>query len=195
MSEQYIGEIRIFPITFAPQDWLDCNGQYVPIAQYQELFTVIGSTYGSLQQNGTYFALPNLSGRAPVGMGQGPGLLINYQLGSNVGASSLTISLGELAAHNHLFNVKDATNPGDLVSQPSTTTWFDRPTTHNSSTGKYTIQPAYTSSPVDSTMDSRTIQAQIGATTELAHENRQPYQVFRFCIATNGVYPVRAEDL
>jgi microcystin-dependent protein len=72
MSDALIGEIRMFAGDFAPQGWAFCAGQLLDIASNQALFSLIGTTYGG---NGTVsFALPDLRGRAPVGMGQGPGL-------------------------------------------------------------------------------------------------------------------------
>jgi microcystin-dependent protein len=72
MSNPYLGEIRIFGGNFAPTNWALCGGQLVMIAQYSNLFSLIGTTYGG---NGTQtFALPNLQSRGPIGTGSGPGL-------------------------------------------------------------------------------------------------------------------------
>ena len=60
--EGFIGEIRIFAGNFAPNWWAFCNGQILPIAQYQALFSLIGNAYGG--DGRTTFALPNLP--APV---------------------------------------------------------------------------------------------------------------------------------
>ena len=46
MSTPYIGEIRIFAGNFAPVGWLLCQGQLLPISQYDVLFNLIGTTYG-----------------------------------------------------------------------------------------------------------------------------------------------------
>jgi hypothetical protein len=65
-----IGEIRIMAFTYAPMGWAFCNGATLPIAQYQALYAVIGTTYG--EDGRTNFMLPNLQGRAPIGSGNGP---------------------------------------------------------------------------------------------------------------------------
>ena len=71
-SEPYIGQISIYAFNFAPRGWMPCDGRLLPIAQYQALFALIGTTYGG---NGvTTFALPDLRGRIVVGPGNGPGL-------------------------------------------------------------------------------------------------------------------------
>jgi microcystin-dependent protein len=68
MYEGTIGEIRIFAGNFAPKDWLFCNGQLLPVSQNTALFSVIGNYYGG--DGRTNFALPDLRGRAIVGVGQ-----------------------------------------------------------------------------------------------------------------------------
>lgn len=58
MSDQFVAEIRIFPMPFAPYGWQLCNGQILAISQFAALFSLIGVSYGG---NGTNnFGLPNL---------------------------------------------------------------------------------------------------------------------------------------
>ena len=66
----YLGQIKIFAFSFAPQGWAFCQGQLLAVSRNTALFTILGNTYGG---NGTTnFALPNLQG-IPVGAGQAPG--------------------------------------------------------------------------------------------------------------------------
>lgn len=67
-----LGSIMLFAGNFAPKGWMFCNGQLLPIAQNSALFSILGTTYGG--DGRVTFALPNLCGRAPVGIGQAPGL-------------------------------------------------------------------------------------------------------------------------
>jgi microcystin-dependent protein len=92
----YIGEVLPFAGTVAPGGWQFCDGQSLPINQYLLLFSVIGTTYGGTGV-GT-FSLPDLRGRAPVGVGQGPGLP-NVTLGQVLGAETTTLSLGQIPSH------------------------------------------------------------------------------------------------
>ncbi len=69
MSNPYIGEIRMFAGTFAPAGWALCDGQSMPIADNDALFTLIGTTYGGDGQE--TFNLPNLQSRVPMHMGNG----------------------------------------------------------------------------------------------------------------------------
>jgi microcystin-dependent protein len=86
MSEPFIGEIKIFPYSFAPKGWAYCDGQIMQISQNQALYSLLGTTYGG---NGTStFALPNLQGRVPIGAGTGPGLS-SRPLGQSSGSNSV----------------------------------------------------------------------------------------------------------
>ncbi|MQY30934.1 phage tail protein [Nocardia aurantia] len=56
--EPFLGQISVFPYSFAPQGWAWCEGQVLPVAQNQALFSLLGSQFGG---DGTKtFVLPNL---------------------------------------------------------------------------------------------------------------------------------------
>jgi microcystin-dependent protein len=56
--EGTLGEIRIFAGNYAPENWLFCQGQILPINPNQALYSILGTTYGG---NGTQtFGLPTL---------------------------------------------------------------------------------------------------------------------------------------
>ena len=93
MAQPYVGEIRMFGGNFAPAGWMFCEGQLLPISENETLFNLIGTTYGGDGQE--TFALPNLSGRLPVHMGQGPGLQ-NYQMGELYGTESVTLTTSQI---------------------------------------------------------------------------------------------------
>ena len=42
--DAFIGEIRLFPYNFVPQDWAICDGTALNIQQNPALFSVIGGT-------------------------------------------------------------------------------------------------------------------------------------------------------
>jgi len=64
MSNPYVGEIRLFAGNFAPQGWFFCQGQTLPISEYDVLFNLIGITYGGDGQQTFTRAAPSTSGRA-----------------------------------------------------------------------------------------------------------------------------------
>jgi microcystin-dependent protein len=60
-----LGSIQIFGFNFPLQGFAACQGQILPIAQNQQLFSLLGPTYGG---NGTTtFALPKLAPLGPSG--------------------------------------------------------------------------------------------------------------------------------
>src|SRR3954451_13550324 len=119
MSEPYIGEIRLFAGNFAPLNWSFCDGSLRAIAQYDALFNLIGTTYGGDGQE--TFALPDLRGRIPIHVGQGPGISQNYQLGEQAGVETVTITAQTTPIHTHTLvgSTANATDPnpaGNILS-------------------------------------------------------------------------------
>ena len=62
---QFLGQIELFAFNFTPQGWALCNGQLLPIASFQALFQLIGTTYGG--DGKTTFAVPNIPPLVPNG--------------------------------------------------------------------------------------------------------------------------------
>ncbi len=96
MAQPYVGEIRLFGGNFAPSGWAFCDGDLLPIATFDTLFNLIGTTYGGDGQ--TTFALPDLRGRAAIGRGQGPGTS-SYVIGEAGGAETITLTTQQLPVH------------------------------------------------------------------------------------------------
>ncbi|MEM7158473.1 MAG: tail fiber protein [Myxococcota bacterium] len=64
-------KIRAFAFGFAPRGTISCQGQSLKVADHNQLFGLIGHTYGG---EGEEFALPNLDNRSPIGFeGSKPG--------------------------------------------------------------------------------------------------------------------------
>jgi microcystin-dependent protein len=60
MSVPFVGETRTFAFGFAPQGWMPCQGQLLPISENETLFMLLGTTFGG---DGTEtFALPKANG-------------------------------------------------------------------------------------------------------------------------------------
>jgi microcystin-dependent protein len=59
------GSIIAYAGSAAPTAWLLCNGSSILRASYPNLFTAIGTTYGSA--DGSHFTLPDLTGRIIAG--------------------------------------------------------------------------------------------------------------------------------
>src|SRR5579871_154857 len=101
MADCYVGEIRMFGAPWAPQGWQLCDGTLLSIAQYPELFQLIGTTYGGDGQ--VMFGVPDLRGRLPVSQGQGTGLP-PFMLGQVGGTETVALTGQQLPAHGHPFN-------------------------------------------------------------------------------------------
>lgn len=97
-SEPTIGEIAMFGANWAPQNWALCQGQLLPISNYQALFSIIGTYYGG--DGVTTFALPNLSSRTPRGQGQGGGLS-QVTVGEAAGTEQVSLTSANLPSHAH----------------------------------------------------------------------------------------------
>jgi microcystin-dependent protein len=172
MSEAYVGEIRMFAGNYAPYDWALCDGRTLRIADYQTLFSVIGTTYGG--DGYSTFALPDLRGRAPVHQGQGPGLS-SRTLGQGGGVEQVTVSDAQMAAHNHSLAV--AEGPGDSIN-PAGNVWAqsDALIYADASDGT-TMAPGSLSNST--------------AGEYQPHDNMMPFLCMNFIIALEGIYPSR----
>lgn len=167
----FIGEIMLFAGNFAPNGWAPCNGQILPIAQNQALFSILGTTYGGNGQ--TTYALPDLRDRVPIHFGQGPGLSART-LGERSGESSHTITLPEMPAHSHAVRASSALA---TTASPAGAYPARNPASY----------PQYATGP-NTAMSSAAI---AGVGGGQAHNNLQPSLALIFCIALNGYFPSR----
>jgi microcystin-dependent protein len=55
----YVGQITLFPTSYAPEGWALCQGQLLSVQQYTSLFVVIGTKFGG--DGMTNFKLPKMN--------------------------------------------------------------------------------------------------------------------------------------
>jgi microcystin-dependent protein len=107
----FLGEIRMFSGDFAPVGWAICDGQLLPIVNYDPLFQLIGTTYGGDGQD--TFAVPDLRSRAPVHVG------LMTALGQTGGQEMVTLQPSQIPGHSHTLLASsapgDSTNPSGRV--------------------------------------------------------------------------------
>ncbi len=175
MTDQYIGEIRLFAGNFPPTGWALCNGQILSISLNTALFSILGTTYGG--DGRTNFALPNLQGSAPLAAGQGAGLSLR-SLGEAGGGPTVTLLASEMPAHTHAAQA--FAGPGGAT--PTGSAWAE-------ATDRGIVQYA-PSVPADNVAMSPTALAPSGG--NLPHNNLPPYLGLTFIIALQGIYPPRA---
>lgn len=176
-----IGEVRLFSGTYAPVNWALCQGQTLYIADYPDLFSIIGTTYGG---NGrTKFRVPDLKGRAAVGQGGGLGLS-NYSLGQKGGAETVTLSLNQLARHTHLVNANSATDSGSSNNPANNFPAVGMASGTGPAAQVINKNWAATS---NTQMNAQMVSYDGGE--GLAHENRQPSSVLNYVICLLGEVP------
>jgi microcystin-dependent protein len=172
MSDSYLGEIRLFAFPRVPDGWLACDGQTLPISQFDALFTILGTTYGG--DGTTTFNLPDLRGRVPLGQGQAPGAAA-YVLGEVDGEDEHTLIQTEMPAHSHSLlastTAADTQTPGTAVHLAT------------ASTGNL-YAPATGAAPYEVMAPCVTAAGQ-----SVAHNNIMPTVVGNYCICINGVFP------
>lgn len=101
----YIGEIRPFAFSPLPDGWLPLDGTAVDATDYAELANIIPSSWLS----GGNINLPNAAGRSLVGEGGG------YDLGDIGGEEEHTLTIAEMPAHQHSYEVSVLT--ADIVGE------------------------------------------------------------------------------
>jgi microcystin-dependent protein len=166
MASPYVGEIRMFAGSFQPAGWAFCDGRLIPISENDVLFNLIGTTYGGDGQE--TFALPNLSGRTPMHVGNG------HILGESGGTESVTLTTQQTTIHTHAMVVSK--DQGTL-SAPSGHTLAANLSVllYRPGAGTQTFDPATTSI--------------VGGSQP--HDNMQPYLVVSYIISLFGQYPTQ----
>jgi microcystin-dependent protein len=117
------GTVSMYAGTTAPTGYLICDGSAVSRTTYSALFTAISTVYGN-GDGSTTFNLPDLRGRAPIGVGQGTGLT-NRTLGAQTGTETVTLTEAQMPSHTHSLS------PGQVVGTGSGGTSNYAPTGNN----------------------------------------------------------------
>lgn len=106
-----IGSIITYAGNTSPNNWLICDGSAISRNTYNDLFSVIGTTFG--QGDGfTTFNLPNLKGKVVVGKDENDEDF--DMLGETGGEKEHTLTIDEMPAHKHgatNFIYNSAANP------------------------------------------------------------------------------------
>lgn len=180
MSDQCVGEIRMFGGTRPPAGWLFCDGSLLSISSYQALFSLIGTTYGG--NGSTNFALPDMRGRIPLSQGTGQGLTPR-PLGQTGGAENVGINVTQMPGHTHTLmasgtNANSASPSGNVLAVAVNTAGGTNQDVHYLKPGPPT--------PTAEAMNTNAIQPQGGS---IPHPNIMGCCAVNFIIATVGVYP------
>ncbi|WP_322907879.1 phage tail protein [Paenibacillus campi] len=168
--DAYIGEIRLFAGNYAPNGWLFCNGQELPVQTYQGLYATLGNQFGGTSPR--TFKLPDLSGNVPIHRGAGPGLTPR-NFADKGGVETITLTTAQLPSHTHTANSAPlATSP-----EPAQHIWANNDRDADNVSYGTTINAA---------MNATVLGASGGGK---AHTNMQPYLGVNYIICYDGEYP------
>lgn len=167
-----LGQVMLFGGTYCPRGWSEAAGQLLAISSNQALYSIFGTMYGG--DGRTTFGLPDLRARVPIHTGHGAGLA-NYTQGQKGGTTSFTLTQGTMPQHNHAMDASSSSgtsrNPGGNVLASGNAAFFN---------GTPSSRPA---------MDSRMLNNTGSGISVL---KIAPYQVVRYCVATQGVFCSRS---
>lgn len=181
-----MGLIVMFGGNYAPPNWAFCDGQIMPISNYQALYSILGTTYGG--DGRTNFALPDLRGRVPLHSGNGnpgPGLT-PYPLGQRGGSETQTLTESQMPTHTHSAQM----DGGLEVSESNGSTGPSSDTYLGAGAGLSKIYTTDTGSGTTQIkgLEDRTVQVgQAGGGSPF--DLRQPYLAVNFEIVMMGIYP------
>ena len=105
------GQLLDFAGTVVPAGFLECNGAEVSRSTYADLWSAIGTTYGTAQA-ATDFKLPDFSGASATGAGgtrvAGPGVAV----GSTHLTDTVTLVAGNMPQHAHSIDEQSGDGGG-----------------------------------------------------------------------------------
>jgi microcystin-dependent protein len=174
MSQPYVGEIRAFGFSRTPTGWFPCDGRLLSIADYQVLYTLLGTTFGG--DGVTTFGIPDLKGRRPIHWGTMPGGS-TYVLGQKSGTEEVTLITQQIPSHNHTM----VAVAGAATAITPAPTLF--PGTIGGGDTLYLPDAAGTTVVA---MDTEAVGLTGGS---LPHENCAPTLTVSICISAFGVFP------
>ncbi len=172
MGQPYIGEIRLAGFNFAPQGWAFCNGQLLPISEFDALFALLGTIYGGDGVN--TFALPDLQGRVPIHQGTNQGFTVVP--GQKTGTETVTLISQQIP--NHVHSSTQCSSKGGGSGTP----------TANSIWAVSAKGGLYGNNAPSVNMAANALTNTGG---NQPHENRQPSLAINYIISLFGIFPTQ----
>ncbi len=180
MDEELMGTIKMFAGTFAPANYMFCNGALLSIAQNSALYSIIGITYGG--DGISTFALPNLNGRAPFGAGNSAtGKTIN--LGEAAGVPQTTLLAMNLPSFASQLKVAN-TNANSIT--PSTSSAIA--ITGQPNGREFDAIPSFVDAAPDTVIGTGSVTF---AGQNVPVNTMPPYLGMNYIICVQGIYPSR----
>ena len=204
MDEPFIGQIMQVAFNYAPRGWAVCDGTLLRIPQYQALAALLGTTFGG--DGVLTFGLPNATGRALIGTGDG------YQHGAKGGVESVLLTQAHLPPHTHnaTFTGRPGamTGTGTLTAKANVTPQDNQPTegaslTGGNSSGSLQVRIYAPAGSTGTDVNLAGVKINAGSSTpsgtvtvEATANNSkvsimQPFLALTTIIALTGLYPTR----
>ncbi|MEL6567045.1 MAG: tail fiber protein [Pseudomonadota bacterium] len=166
----YVGEVRAFGFDFCPRNWTPANGALLSIADHSTLYALYGTQYGG--DGRVSFAVPDLTGRAPVHIGQGPGM-INWVAGQKAGVEEVAT----IPPHTHEFR---GSSDGGTSNAPTGGALATFPV------------PGYAATSETPVLALNSASIEPNAPPGLTEDNLMPTLAVTYCVALDGVFPPRS---
>lgn len=199
-TDPYLGDVCMTAANFCPRGYQQMVGQQLPINNNQALYSLMGCQWGGDCR--TSFAIPDMRGRAPIGVGQGPGLS-GITLGMWRGSEEVTLALSQLPSHSHTaastlaadVTVMAFDGMGDSPTPSSTSSYLqtvaENPFQANATAMVYGSGngTAVELSGVTADLQGAVSLTATGGSAAVNIQN--PVMAMTYCIATTGTYPPR----
>lgn len=179
--EEILGTIKLFAGNFAPRGYLLCNGALLSISNNTALFSLLGTYYGG--DGISTFALPNLNGRYPIGVGTS-NTGRSYQLGEMSGTPQNTILSSNLPSFASQLKVAKV-NANSASPSASTSVAI----TGTPSGRDFIPMPSYVNGDPDTVINP---QSAVFIGQNLPVNNMPPYLGLNYIICIAGIYPSRS---
>jgi microcystin-dependent protein len=215
VSENYLGEIMLWPMSLIPNGWELCDGRALAINEYSILFDLINTKYGG--DGVTSFRLPDLRSRLPIGAATLDA--VGTQSGSDSATASVSgqglvsLSIDTMPAHSHVATFSPSSDKTASLYIPAVkgpTNTVDAPSSSDRLCSSSAAQP-YSSDPTNTQLKPFSVslplsegsvsiesvgegqQAQVSdmalsATLSVA----QPSLAINYIICVEGIYPPRS---
>lgn len=117
-----IGEYKISARNSDYNGWLVCNGRALAVSEYPDLYSVIGSDFGSAPAG--EFRLPDFTSKALGMFGASSNVIVPYTTrtrGTTFGTETVTLTVPQLPAHLHTGTTDSAGAHTHGVTDPGHT--------------------------------------------------------------------------
>lgn len=176
MPDPYVGEIKLLPYSMALRGWTPCEGQTMQIRNNQALFSLLGVQFGG--DGKSTFNLPDLRGRVVVGTAAN----LSDQ-GQGGGTEVVTLMIEDIPPHMHQVTA---------VAQTGTTANMSGALFAGAGTSAAVTTPPNLYGPLTAGSVALSPSSIQPAGNSFPHQNMQPYLGLCYMIATQGLYPSRA---